>query len=888
MKTTTLVTGLLTLGAGLGCVVHAQQKQSAEDLKVDRERDTFAIAERLYNQGRTANLDATTRNNVLLRAEELLESFVKDFPESENRNKALYMRATCLETAKRDAQSQAVLKVLAASGKEGKSDDYVAAAAYRLATLDFARGINNANDTASLDSAIKYFELVRTFSTNVQLKYDATYRKARALTIRGQREPKARAEKSFAAAAALYSTNFTVAKDVPPHIVGAVQFAYAQLLTEMGGDSNLQTALTQYELFLKNENQNENQRSIATLQAARIATKLGQSDKATDYYAMLVKFPNMSQYAGEAKMETLYAYFRAKDYDKILAAFPQTAEESSFLQELKTHTERATCAAILGETHFQKEDYLKAASFFLLSEENARGTARGADAGYRLILCLQKLQNDVTARGKAADRLPGLSAYAQSYLQRYDSETATATRDLPCTDMVHVIYADQLLQLPNTDPLSHYKAVNIDNLPASIRADTAYKKAWCMYRAWNQNPCADNDPNAVLTDFISKYKDSVRMPDVLCMHGNYLFESKYYENAIKVFDRVINEYTNATAYPLCLQRAALACISCQPPKHAAAERYYKSLLEYSNNNEVSNYAIAEAHYNLAGILYDNRTLESIEHFKTASELDPERYSSSAAVCLIQCYFKLKNTHEATLLEALPKFKQEHPLEYTGLPRAIPRWCGWACFQKKQYIQSAEYLNDSIDRNRTEEYTAEDGTSARRPVAEPVVWITLARTCLEMGKYTSTDKFIGGIDAIDYYLSQETDPHRRAEGLRVKALMLNGMGELEKARTCCDEALKLGVNGPVLSSIRLAAGDTYFIELKYEEAAAMYGIVANFDNNNPDVNREALYKVAHALRMNGKEAEAAKYEKKLEEMGLDPQKALDGLPPSVSRHVNNKL
>ena len=124
MKTTTFVTGLLTLGAGLGCVAFAQQKPAADNLKADRERDTFAIAERLYNQGRTAELDATTRNNVLLRAAELLETFVKDFPQSENRNKALYMRATCLETASRDAQSQAVLKVLAAGLKNGFVSDF--------------------------------------------------------------------------------------------------------------------------------------------------------------------------------------------------------------------------------------------------------------------------------------------------------------------------------------------------------------------------------------------------------------------------------------------------------------------------------------------------------------------------------------------------------------------------------------------------------------------------------------------------------------------------------------------------------------------------------------------------------------------------------------------
>lgn len=887
MNTTSLLTGLLAVGVSLGALADAQQNKTSDDLKTDRERDTFSIAERLYHQGRTSELDATTRNNILLRAAELLETFVKEFPKSAQRSKALYMRATCLETAERNEQSQKVLKVLADSGKDGKPDDYVAAAAYKLATVAFTKGINNAADLASLDEAIKYYELVRIYSTNSPLKYDATYRKARALTIKGQRESKDKAAKSFEAAANLYATNFTVAKDVPPHIIGAVQFAYAQLLTEMGGDSNLQTALTQYELFLKNDNQNENQCSIATLQAARIATKLGLSDKATSYYAMLEKYPNMSQYATEAKMETLSAYFKAKEYDKILAAFPHSAEESTFLSEIKNSAQQAACACILGVTHFEKGDYLKAAPFFLKAEEVAHGTPRGADAGYRLILCLQKLQNESGARGKSAASLPGLAAYAQSYIITYDSAEATATRDLPCTDLVRVIYADQLLQLSNTDPLEHYKAVNIENLPAYIRPDTAYKKAWCMYRAWNAQKSADNDPDEVLKDFIAKYGDSARMPDVLCMRGNYLFESKYYENAIKEFEKVITEYSSSAAYPSCLQRAAQACMNCQPPKNSHAERYYKALLEYSENNVVSNYAIAEAHFNLARILYEDRTAQSIEHFKTAGELDSKRYGTSSAICLIQCYFKLKSTHEATLLEALPKFKKDHPSEYLTLPRAIPRWCGWACFQKKQYLQAAEYLNDSIDRNRTEEYRNAEGVSMKRPIAEPVVWITLARTCLEVGKYTSCDKAIGGIDAINYYLSQETDPHRRAEGLRVKALLLNGMGDLESARACCDEALKLGVNGPVLSSIRLAAGDTFLIEGKYEEAAAMYGIVANFDNNNPDVNREALFKVAYALRLNGKEAEATKYEKKLQDMGIEPQNALEGLPPSVSRPIQAK-
>ena len=76
---------------------------------------------------------------------------------------------------------------------------------------------------------------------------------------------------------------------------------------------------------------------------------------------------------------------------------------------------------------------------------------------------------------------------------------------------------------------------------------------------------------------------------------------------------------------------------------------------------------------------------------------------------------------------------------------------------------------------------------------------------------------------------------------------------------------------------------------YEKASQLYGLVANFDRNN-DLNREALYKAACALRKNGKEAEAANYEErlaaKLEEMKLDAAQPLQGLPPSIGRHVSS--
>ena len=96
------------------------------------------------------------------------------------------------------------------------------------------------------------------------------------------------------------------------------------------------------------------------------------------------------------------------------------------------------------------------------------------------------------------------------------------------------------------------------------------------------------------------------------------------------------------------------------------------------------------------------------------------------------------------------------------------------------------------------------------------------------------------------------PQLAAGGINIAAQRpADGSGNPAAATELCTEALNLGVNGPVLSSIRLVAGDSAYLSGDYEKASQLYGLVANFDRNN-DLNREALYKAACALRKNGKD------------------------------------
>ena len=905
MNTSTVLSGLLVIGAGLAAAAPAAKNAPAADvLTSDKERDSFAIAEQIYRQGNVEGPDDVSRRNSLSRGSELLKKFADEFPESPNRTKALYMRASCEEKlGRKDAVREAMME-LAAAEKKGVKDDYVATAAYKLATAAFAKGVNDVSADASLKEAAAYFGTVERCSKNTTLVYDSLYRHARVLTILGQRSSGKTAQDYFAQAVRMYDTHFkNNSASVPEHIQGASHYAYAQLLVEQGGEDNLRTALAQFKLFLEGKNENENQRSIAILQSARIASKLGLADEAAQYYEQLTHLSNMKDYEGEANMEIILALYRAERYADIRKRFPQDAKKATFLKEIRTPALRAQCAGILGHVYMLDKKYAKAAGYFLFAENESLRTPRGADAGYRLIVCLQQLHNARSGDEADADGLPDLLAYGKTYLQMYDSPENPETLGLQCTDIARVIYADHVMKVTKDLPWEHYLAIDMENLPEYILEDTAYKKAWCLFRVWSESRTADKSPESALNYYIDKLKNQRRLPDVLCMRGNFFYESKFYEDAINDFVKVITQYKDSPAYPACLQRAAHACMNCQPPRHEEAKKHFMALLDYAEQIEnsgdadsqnISVYAAAEANFNLGRLCYQDEPEKSVNYFKTAIELNGKDYAASASACLIQCYFKLKNTEKKTLLAELPKLKKAYPQQYKSLSKSIPRWCGWSWYQEAEnnlenYKLSVEYLNDSIDRKKTEEYTNAGGETKTRPVAESVVWLTLARACLEIEQYQSTETLIGGLEAIDYYLSLEKDPHRRADGLKTKAMLLNGSGNPAAATELCTEALNLGVNGPVLSSIRLVAGDSAYLSGDYEKASQLYGLVANFDRNN-DLNREALYKAACALRKNGKEAEAANYEErlsaKLKEMKLDENQPLQGLPPSIGRHVSS--
>lgn len=766
-------------------------------LQVNREADSFAIAEQLYAQAHSAGMDSASRKATLQRVASLFGEFAKSYPQSKNAQKALYLQAVCLAEAGDDSASNKVLAVLANT----MNGEYSAAAAYKLGTL--------ASERYLWDKALGFFQITIRETERDDMRNDATYRMGRILLQMGRRDE---AEAMF--------HKLLVLQNVQPGLIHAGLMALGQMKTEDNKDTE---AYAFFLRLLSMQKLDPRMEGTATLQAARLASRMGKTNEAQQHYARLSKLPGMEKYAGEGQMESLITLYKNKDYEGVVKLVT-----TSYAQ-LDDAEKEARRALIVGQSYMELKKYDSAAQWFDLVEKSQPKTKMAADAAYRHLICAQQM------------RSTNFFSLAQKYLSNY-ATPGTPTASLPCNDLVRLMYADRMMLADIAEAARQFDAINLENLPESVRPDAEYKKAWCAAQGEDYNPVP------TLTHFIDTYKQHPRLPEALALRGGSLLKQNKVGQALADFDRVIKEYPTSEAAPMCWQRAAQACANTDPRKMV---QYYEGLI--ACGARVKPAAIAEAHYNIARALYDTEPAKAVPHFQEARTLNAERYGALVDLSLVQCYFKMQDAEK--LRESLLNLQSSNPGSYSALPPAILRWCGWMCFQNRNYLDADKYLSDALPREPREKYTAADGSEKERPKVEPLVWKTLARARLELRQFKR------GLEAAEHYVQMEQQPYRKAEGMRDMALLLIGENRSAEARKLCEDAIALGIDGPIKFSVFIALGDAYYADGNYAEAAKYYGRTANVVSDK-ELKPIALYKIVSALKLSGKEGEAVQYEENL--------------------------
>ena len=778
--------GLLAMGQFAGA------QQAGRNLVANAQKDALDIALQLYEQASARRDDAEQQRADYARAGQLFGQYVQKYPKAADRDKALYLQATCLEESGDLAGSNALLGTLTNTAK----GEYAAAAAYKL-------GMQSLNRNA-WDKAVGFFKFVIRESRRTEMQNDAWYRLGRALLQQGNRKE---AESAF--------KRLADTKGVDARIAHAGLLALAQMKTDDKADAEAYALFTR---LLEMKDVDKATRGAATIQAARLAARLGRDQDAQNLYDRIEHTEDMAQYKAEAQLDTITRAFKRKDYEAIIK------QASQHYQPLNDPEKEARRALIVGQSYLELERYEQATQWFQMVEKYQPGSAMGADAAYRRIVCAQHL------------REVNVLSLAQKFLNTY-AVAGSPVENSPLCDWVRFIYADRIMPADAEEAARQFDAIRIEQLPAANRADAEYKKAWSASRGDTY------DPIPTLNHFITTYKDDARLPEAYALRGSCYAKQNKVGEALRDFDYVITHYPGSEVLPVCWQKAAQA--SAGDPQRMV--RYYEGLI--ACRGKVKPAAIAEAHYSIARALYDTQPAEAVPHFKEARTINPEHYASMVDQNLVQCYFKMKDAENLqTALEALQKANQA---SYNALPPAILRWMGWMCYQKKAYVAADKFLTDALQREPKEAYTAPDGTRQERPQVEPLVWKCLARSRLELRQYQR------GLEAAQHYLSMETQPYRRAEGMRDMSQLLLGLKKVEEARALCEEAIAMGIDGPMKSALFVSLGDTYYAEKNYDEAAKYYGRVANVVSDQ-ELKPLATYKLICTLERCGKEAEAAQY------------------------------
>ena len=777
----------------LAAVAHAPVHAQDAALAANPQADALAIAEQLYNQARGQTDESNQKLEDLRRAADLFADYLQKYPNAKERDKALYLQAICREEAGESAAANVLLGQLA----NNFHGEYAAAAAYKLGT--------QATDRSIWNKAAGYFRIVDRETRRPALQQDALYRLARALLQQNLRHE---AENILSRLCEL--------KGVQPSILQASLLALAQLKTEQSKDAEAYALFTR---LLGMKDLEKPVRGMATLQAARLASQLGRDAESQALYDKISDTEEMAQYTAEAQLETLVRMYKRKDYSGIFKKVSQN------YHPLKDPEKEARRALIVGQAYLDQEMYQEAAAWFEMAERYQPGGTVGADAAYRRIVCAQQLRSD------------NLLSLAYKFLSTYAAPGSAAANMAIC-DWVRFTYADIVMAADPEEAARQFDALRIEQLPKEMQADAEYKKAWCAAQGTSY------DPIPTLNHFIATYKQDPRLPDAYALRGSVLASQGKIGEALRDFDDVLQRYPNSQAALVCWQKAAHA--SKNDPQRMI--RYYEGLLNCKQRG-IKPAALAEAHYSIACALYETQPEAAVPHFTEASSIAPDIYGSRVETALVQCYFKMQDADR--LKRALYNLRQTNMASYNALPPGILRWCGWMCFQKNDFAGADRLLTDAIAREPKESYTASDGSKQERPKVEPIVWKLLAHSLLELGQYKR------GLEAARNYIAMEKQPYRKAEGMRDLARLQLESGMFSRARSTCEQAVSMGIDGPIKSSLLITLGDTYFAEGQYDEASRYYGRVANVVSD-AELKPLATYKLTEALKRSGKSVESSQY------------------------------
>lgn len=396
-------------------------------------------------------------------------------------------------------------------------------------------------------------------------------------------------------------------------------------------------------------------------------------------------------------------------------------------------------------------------------------------------------------------------------------------------DQAKLLKAEALYKQGNlAEAAPIYDELRVGQLSLKLRAEAAYKLAWCYVQLKDLPRIVE-----ACTYYVQAFPDSPQAPAAYAQRAIAYQQDKNYDVALSDLNAILTKYPAAKEREAALQQKAL--ILGQQGKAKGMSDTFRQLLKEFPKSSVA----AQAQFYIGKAAFEAKDYKNaITALNAARKLNKEQYYDIATVRIVSSYFYLKD--RKALTSEVDSFMATNP--NAAIPVDILQWLGAENYKEKNYPVAEKYLSALAK-------TDNPGN------VKPDFWFYLGETESRLKNFAEAENAYGR------YLQTATDPAGKAKVLLALGAAKIGGHKPDDAQKIAKEIMTLQPEGQVNAEARLLAGDVQMERGNFDEAGkAFMGVALLYDD--PAITPRALQKAAAAYQRAGKAEEADKAAKQL--------------------------
>ena len=563
-------------------------------------------------------------------------------------------------------------------------------------------------------------------------------------------------------------------------------------------------ALKQFEALIQETNKSS-LKAEATVRAGLVALDLAQPEKGKPDPEMTAKatallqkgrdMPDGGHWKAIAAVGLLRLQYQAGQYAQVVADYQRT-------KDLMPDSVRAEMMLLAGNSQRQLGHTKEAQDLYRQISQKYPASDEAKDAGYQRLIVLYNA-ND-----------PALEAEIDNFI--------TANPDGERADQAKLLKAEALYKAHDYAAAAPvYAGLRDSRLSPKLRADAVFKLGWCFVQTKQPAEAID-----AFGYFIQAFPSDPQVPSALAQRALAYQEARQYMRAQADLDNLLNNFPKAREREAALQQKALILGQLNDAKGMSAT--FKQLLKEFPKST----AAGQAHYYIGKSAFEAKDYETaIAELKTAREVNPKQYASSAGLRIMSSYFYLKQ-RDALAQEVDKSFAASPDGQ---LPAEILEWLGVEFYNARNYAAAAKYLS-ALSKSANVSSVKQD------------FWFYLGDAQMKIRQPADAES------SLQKFLETATDPAEKAKALLLLGAAKIGAHKPDDAQKIAEEIMSLQPEGRVNAQARLLAGDVEMERQQFDAAGkAFMSIALLYDD--PEITPQALARAAKAYEKAGKADEA---------------------------------